>query len=99
MYCLVENGQIIQGPGRLPRNWKSISGLNLLPESRLIELGWLPLVDVKPAYDKDTQYLTSARVIGDEAVTVNYVVNDYSSEEMASRLLAAQTAKKKVIRS
>jgi hypothetical protein len=55
-------------------------------------------VDVKPEYNKDTQYVTGSRVISATAVTMNNVVNDYSAEEMAARILAAQTARKTVIR-
>ena len=98
LYCYVESGQIIEGPGRLPKSWRNISGLDKLDSEGLIDLGWLPFVDVKPAYDKDTQYITGSRVITADAVTMNNVVNDYTSEEMAARILAAQTARKTVIR-
>ena len=98
LYCYVEQGQIIEGPGRLPKSWRNISGLDKLDSEGLIALGWLPFIDVKPSYDKDTQYVTGSRVITATAVTMNNVVNDYSAEEMAARILAAQTARKKVIR-
>jgi hypothetical protein len=98
LYCYVESGQIIEGPGRLPKSWRNISGLDKLDSEGLIALGWLPFIDVKPEYNKDTQYVTGSRVITADAVTMNNVVNDYSAEEMAARILAAQTARKKVIR-
>jgi hypothetical protein len=98
LYCLVESGQITQGPGRLPRAWKNVSGLNLLITAQLKALGWLPFVDVKPSYNKDTQYITGSRVITADAVTMNNVVNDYTTEEMAARIASAKTARKTVIR-
>jgi hypothetical protein len=98
LYCYVESGQIIEGPGRLPKSWRNISGLDKLDSEGLIDLGWLPFIDVKPEYDKDTQYITGSRVISATAVTMNNVVNDYTEAEMAARILAAQTARKVVIR-
>ena len=90
LYCYVEQGQIIEGPGRLPKSWRNISGLDKLDSEGLIDLGWLPFIDVKPSYNKDTQYVTGSRVISATAVTMNNVVNDYSTEELAVRLLAAK---------
>ena len=98
LYCLVEEGSITQGPGRLPMSWRNISGLNLLDIDKLKTLGWLPYIDVKPEHDKDTQHITGSRVITKDAVTINNTVNDYTEEQMAARLFSAQTARKKVIR-
>jgi hypothetical protein len=52
-YAYVENGKIVDGPRGLPKAWKNISGLNLLPEADLIQLGWLPwrFVDSQPESD------------------------------------------------
>ena len=91
LYCYVEQGQIIEGPGRLPKSWRNISGLDKLDSEGLIDLGWLPFVDVKPEYNKDTQYITGSRVITADAVTMNNTVNDYSAEEIATRLESAKT--------
>ena len=98
LYCYIENGQLVEGPKRLPNVWRNVSGLNLLSDASLKAKGWLPYIDVKPAYDKDTQYLTQTRTIGEDDVMVNYTVNDYTAEEMATRLLSAQTARKTAIR-
>ena len=35
------------------------SGYHLLDEETLKEEGWLPLEDIKPEYDEETQYLAS----------------------------------------
>lgn len=41
-YALVQEGQIVQGPVPLPKNWGNISGLNKLDNNALKSLGWLP---------------------------------------------------------
>lgn len=41
-YALVQEGQIVQGPVPLPKNWGNISGLNKLDNAALKPLGWLP---------------------------------------------------------
>jgi len=42
-YCLVENNVIADGPRALPRAWRNISGLDMLDNDSLRELGWLPV--------------------------------------------------------
>jgi len=91
LYCYVEQGQIIEGPGRLPKSWRNIGALDKASPEQLLELGWLPFIDVKPEYNKDTQYITGSRVITADAVTMNNTVNDYSAEEIATRLESAKT--------
>jgi hypothetical protein len=93
LYCYVEQGQIIEGPGRLPKSWRNISGLDKLDSEGLIVLGWLPFIDIKPEYDKDTQYITGSRVISATAVTMNNVVNDYPAEEMTKKVEQLQLRK------
>lgn len=41
-YALVQEGQIVQGPVALPKNWGNVSGLNKLDNAALKTLGWLP---------------------------------------------------------
>jgi len=90
-YCLIEDGSIIEGPKRLPKSWKNISGFHLLDDSRLKEEGWLPFIDNSPPeHDDDTQYLKSKKVIGVDNVTEIYTINDYSAEEMDVRILEAK---------
>ena len=38
-------------------NGSTVSGYHLLDEETLKEEGWLPLEDVKPEYDEETEYL------------------------------------------
>ena len=53
-YCLVESGQLMQGPMRLPKSWRNVSGLNLSSTAELKEYGWLPAVIVEPEFNKAT---------------------------------------------
>jgi hypothetical protein len=41
------------------KNGSTVSGYHLLPEEVLKQEGWLPLEDIQPEYDENTQYLTS----------------------------------------
>ena len=41
-YCLVENGEITDGPRNLPKSWRNVSGLSLASDAELQEKGWLP---------------------------------------------------------
>ena len=38
---------------------RTVSGYHLLDEEILLNEGWLPLEDVKPDYDMETQYLVN----------------------------------------
>ena len=77
-YAKVENGQVTQiglpTTGTL-QDGSTVSGYNLLPESVLLDEGWLPLVDNKPEYDEETEYLENAGyTIGETEVIINYTV-------------------------
>ena len=97
-YCLIEESSITDGPRDLPKAWKNISGLNLLSDERLKTLGWLPYINTKPSFDADTEYLSSTKVIGEDAVTETYTVNDYTEAEMATRIADAKVARNIAIR-
>ena len=92
-YCLVEDGVIIDGPRRLPKSWRNISGLSLLSPVQLRTHGWLPYGDTKPEYNADTQYLTSAKTINSTSVTETYTINSYTEEEMTAKVETAKTKK------
>lgn len=56
----VINGEIKQY--RLPKvgtlkDGSTVSGYHLLDEEILLDEGWLPLEDIQPEYDNETQYL------------------------------------------
>jgi hypothetical protein len=50
-YSLPKTGTLKDG--------RTVSGYYLLPEEVLKQEGWLPLEDIQPEYDENTQYLTS----------------------------------------
>ena len=56
------NAEIIQY--KLPKtgtlkNGSTVSGYHLLAEETLLDEGWLPLEDIKPEYDEETQYIVN----------------------------------------
>lgn len=77
-YAKVENGQVTQiglpSTGIL-QDGSTVSGYNFLPESALIAEGWLPLVDNRPEYNPETEYLEHAGyTVSETEVVVNYTV-------------------------
>ena len=56
---------------------RTVSGYHLLDEEILKEEGWLPLEDIKPEYDVETQYLVNdGYEILEDKVTKKYRVED-----------------------
>ena len=59
LYARLENDRWIT---RLPKVGKlkdgqTVTNYHKLPEETLLAEGWMPLVDIKPEFDADTQYL------------------------------------------
>ncbi len=80
----VINGEITQRS--LPKtgtlkNGSTVSGYHLLDEEILLEEGWLPLEDIPPEYDEETQYLAND---GYE-VLEDKVIKKYRIEEIPER--------------
>lgn len=78
-YAKVENGQVVRvglPTTGILQDGSTVSGYNLLPESVLLDEGWLPLVDNKPEYDEETEYLefVDYEVIPDVKVVANYII-------------------------
>ena len=72
-YCLVDSGQLIQGPMRLPKSWRNVSGLHLASTAELKEYGWLPAVIVEPEFNGATHKRGARSVsIGTDDVTFTY---------------------------
>lgn len=88
-YVLVEEGQVKSVPRRLPRSWRNISGLHLLDDAKLAELGWLPvlLVDLGGDVHEDTTY-----EVGADSVTATKIYRAFSPQEIADQE-AAQAAR------
>ena len=81
----VINGEITQRS--LPKtgtlkNGSTVSGYHLLDEEILLDEGWLPLEDIKPEYDVETQYLSNdGYEILEDKVVKKYIVKDIPLEE------------------
>ena len=76
----VINGKIAQyslpKTGTL-KNGSTVSGYHLLDENILKDEGWLPLEDIKPDYDEETQYLANdGYEILDDKVIKKYKVEN-----------------------
>jgi hypothetical protein len=72
-YCYIEAGLLKEGPIRLPKSWRNVSGLNLASASELKEKGWLPAVVTQPTFDKATHKRAARSVsIGTDDVTITW---------------------------
>ncbi len=81
-YCLVESGNLMQGPMQLPKNWKNVSGLNLASTEQLKEKGWLPAVLVQPTFDATTHKRAARSVaIGTDDVTFTWATETLSVQD------------------
>ncbi|MBU0777883.1 hypothetical protein KKF82_06460 [Patescibacteria group bacterium] len=97
LWCNVVDAEIVTGPKLLPRRWEGTE-MYLLTEGEVNALNWLRYVDIEPEYNEDLQYLTSVDTINKSDVTKTYTVNDYTSEEMVTRIADAKVARKATIR-
>jgi len=80
----VINGEITQRS--LPKtgtlkNGSTVSGYHLLDEEILLDEGWLPLEDIPPEHDEETQYLAND---GYE-ILEDKVIKKYRIEEIPER--------------
>ena len=80
----VINGKIAQYS--LPKtgvlkDGSTVSGYHLLDEEILLDEGWLPLEDIEPEYDEETQYLAND---GYE-ILEDKVIKKYRIEEISER--------------
>ena len=74
MYALVRQGIVEKITSRLPQNWENVSGLAWLPPAKLVELGWLPVNDTKPALGPLESYGEPVVTIGATEVARTYPV-------------------------
>jgi len=72
-YSLPKTGTLKDG--------RTVSGYHLLDEEVLLDEGWLPLEDIQPEYDENTQYLTND---GYE-ILEDKVIKKYRIEEIPER--------------
>ena len=64
------------------RDGRTVSGYHLLDEEVLKEEGWLPLEDVKPEYNEETQYL----VTDDYEILEDKVIRKYRVEDIVEEV-------------
>ena len=90
----VINGEIIQY--RLPKvgtlsDGRTVSGYHLLDEEILLDEGWLPLEDVKPEYDEETEIVvaTGYNIQTDKVVRV-YEVRPIPVQEEYPDIIAME---------
>ena len=73
-YDLPKVGSLLDG--------RTVSGYHLLDEDTLIDEGWLPLEDITPEYDEETQYLVNdGYEILEDKVIKKYKIEDISERE------------------
>ena len=63
------------------KDGRTVSGYHLLDEEILLDEGWLPLEDIQPEYDEETQYL----VQDGYEILENKVIKKYRIEEIPER--------------
>lgn len=64
------------------KNGSTVSGYHLLDEDTLRDEGWLPLEDIQPEYDVETQYLASdGYEILEDKVIKKYRIEDIPERE------------------
>ena len=73
-YSLPKTGTLSTG--------ETVSGYHLLGEEVLLDEGWLPLEDVEPDYDEETQYLVQdGYEVLEDKVIKKYRIEEIPEEE------------------
>ena len=98
-YCLLDETRknVLDGPKRLPVNWKNISNLPALLNDELKKLAWLPVVYPELVFDSATQKrLADTLTINGNQVDVTFNIENKMQEELdadvAAIVLAESTA-------
>ena len=99
MYAKIENGNVVQvglPQSGVLNDGRTVSGYNLLPANVLKAEGWLPLEQIIPAYDAETQQIVhDSYVVKTDKVTeiftVQTTVVPITIESLAEQMYAAQT--------
>ena len=82
-YCLVGVDEVLMGPMSLPKNWKNISGLNMMGNNDLKKHGWLPFEENEPAYNSVTHYRSTPTVdIQTDKVVYNQKLIAFTEQEL-----------------
>ncbi len=86
-YCLVENGQIVDGPRSMPKSWRNTSGYHLNDPSVWAADGWLQVQYVSAGtYNPDLQYRDGYSTdIQANAVIMTEQLKDFTPAEKKQR--------------
>ncbi|OZV10808.1 hypothetical protein CIW83_18495 [Tissierella sp. P1] len=85
-HSLPKTGQLKDG--------STVSGYDILPLEILLDEGWLPLEDIKPTYDKETQYLLDD---GYEILT-DKVIKKYKVEDIVIETIPQEPSETEKLR-
>ncbi len=82
-YCYIEDGLLKQGPMRLPKSWRNVSGLNMASQSELKALGWLPVTINKTPYNPLTHKVSGQDVVvlADSVIITDTIIALTSAEQ------------------
>ncbi|MEO5331699.1 MAG: hypothetical protein H7839_06715 [Magnetococcus sp. YQC-5] len=87
-YCRISDGEVVQGPIPLPKNWKNVSQFESLADSALASYGWLPVNGTPPEYDPRIQNISDPTfVIGESSVTATWDLADRPLESVKTELV------------
>jgi hypothetical protein len=83
----IENGSITEYHDKIPKNWKNISGLDLMTPEQQLSLGWYPVTNLSDAHNSDTHYIAGYTydIFADHVVQTTQIVA-YTTEELAQRV-------------
>lgn len=77
-YAKVENGEVTSTGLPLSstrKNGDTVSNFNLLPDYVLREEGYFPIVENRPEYNQETEYVEfTGYTVGETEVTAGYIV-------------------------
>jgi len=88
-FCEVKKDGSIGHVGSLPKNWGSIAGFNRITDLvKLASLGWLPMEEVHPAYDRITHHTVGYDIdIQEDKVVYTDNIIAYTAEELAQNII------------
>lgn len=87
-YCLIENGQITEGPRNLPKTWRNISGFHLNSDADLLALGWYPVEYVTIPYNNTSHYVAGHNLgVQSDKVTLTDRIAAYTRFQLGSNTM------------
>lgn len=88
---LNEQMEVDDGPRRLPRNWRNVSGLHLLDAAGKRSHGWWPCFINEPSFNPKTEKKGAISfVVNETSVSVSWPVVAQSQQELDAGLSSRQ---------